>query len=53
MGTKGQRSEVNMFVSEKPRRGEHEVARATIPTRGDGEKQRGRQRGMAVRRKNQ
>lgn len=29
MGTKSQRREVNKFASEKPRRGEHGVARAT------------------------
>lgn len=38
MGTKGERKEVSIFVSEKPRRGKHDVARATTPTRGDGEK---------------
>lgn len=42
MGTKGQWREVNVFVFEKLRRGEHGVARATTLTRGDGEKQRGR-----------
>lgn len=42
MGTKGQWREANVFVFEKFRRGEHGVARATILTRGDGEKQRGR-----------
>lgn len=42
MGTKGQWREANVFVFEKLRRGEHGVARATILTRGDGEKQRGR-----------
>lgn len=38
MGSKCQWREVNVFVSEKPRRGEHGVAKATTLTRVDGQK---------------
>lgn len=57
MGTKGQRREVNVFISNTCWRGGRAVARATTLPRGDREKQRGRrghgEMGMAIWKQNQ